>query len=1593
MKQFYRYGIAVVFLLFQTLLFRVNGQVMTGRFKSITPNTNAYYEYLPKGYNANDTTTSYPLMVYIIGAGDLGAGTPATLPLMLRSGPPEMINEDSFPTQVTVNGKNFEFIMIGPQWMVQPTVTDVNTLINFCIANYRVDTTRIYLTGLSMGGGVTWQYAGYQPSYANRLAAIVPICGDITPDLTRGRIIAASNLPVLATHNNNDPEVPAAYTTQEVAYINEPPAPVPPAMAVIFNGNTHDAWDATYSPTLNVNGMNMYQWMLQYTRLTGGSNVPPVVTVGAPQTVSLPASTATLTGSATDSLGTITSHVWTFVSGPNTPTINSPSSYTTAVSGLTVAGTYIFSLSATDNRNLTVATNAQITVFPPPTGPNQLINVSLYTSGNPYVNSAWNDWNVGSGSLSSAAFNYTTGAPSKISAVLSTQTAVADNGTNYVTVTMCPEQVARYASYYSGSGGRTLTLTGLDSTKLYRLDFYATRLNPQQTTTFATAGTSVTISTNDNTSQVGTIDNLAPVKGKIVVTMTHGQYYDYLNGFTITEKTVINPSTPPVANAGPNQTITLPLDSVKLNGSASTGANPIVSYQWTILSGSPGLLETPTSPTTVLTNLAAGVYNVQLKVTDDSNHIGLDTVNITVNPAPLPVAQAGAAQSITLPLDSVALNGSASTGSFLTYQWTILSGPAGGVFTSPTTAKTELDNLVAGVYLVGLTVTDISNNVSSATVQITVNSAPPPPPPVASAGPNQSITLPANMVTLNGSASKGANTIVSYQWTVLSGPTSGTLTTPDSVITTLTGLTTGTYAVQLQVTDDSSQVGLDTVQITVNPAPPPVANAGPNQSITLPVSAVTLNGSASTGVYPIVSYQWTVLSGPAGDTVTAPDSVVTSLTSLSAGTYQVQLQVTDDSSRIGLDTVMITVISPSIPLPPTVTVGSNQTISTTTTSLTSTVTAPLNIITAQQWTKVSAPGQRILHIGVIGSSTMAGVGPANIDSSLVNRLQRYYQANGIIDTIYNLAVGGSTVYNGVTASFVSPGVVPNEYDSTANVTAALAKGIDVLIVGYPSNEYQIGQLTIPEIMAAHQNIFNAATAAGVQCYITTTQPRTSSFDSADQAQLLVIGDSLLNRFGKYCIDFMTPMVYPGTYTVLPQYSAGDGIHLNSAAHAQLAAIIEATNPFAYIVSDSSVIVSPAATTTTITGLDSGVHKYQMGAFGQYKLASSAIISVTVTSTKAPPPPVPVANAGPDQTITLPTSTVTLDGNGSETGGKIVSHVWTQTAGATATIGSPASDTTNIRGLTTAGTYSFALTVTDSLGDKASDTVNIVVDPAPVTQNKLINVSIYGFSNPYVNSAWNDWNLGSTLQSTGILKYSDGTTSTISAALSAQTAVTDNGPSYSVTMCPQQAARYPSYYSGSGGRTLTLSGLDSTKLYRIDIYASRNNPNQTTTFSTGGSSVTISTNNNAATAATFVNLKPATGGKIVVTITHSQYYDYINAFTVTESTVIDSTSVDPTEVTAFAPAITQDSSSLFNQPLALYPNPTKGSFELHVNNANTGRLKVDIVTAGGVLVREFVITKTTTELDTPLTIENLLPGDYFLVATIGTWRRTLKLVKL
>jgi len=344
--------------------FNAFGQYLNIRTVSVVYDSKAYWEYLPVGYNPKDSL-KYPLLVYIHGAGDYGYGTPADMKLVLRSGPPRVMSLGQFPDSFSVNGKSFRFIMICPQFYLQPSVSDIDSVINFCIATYKVDLSRVYLTGLSIGGGATWDYAGNCATNANRLAAIVPVAGYTLPDSTRGRVMAASNLPVWATHNNGDTVAPVQWSIQQVAWINDAPGPNPLAMLTIFNSTSHDAWTTTYSPTFTVNNLNVYQWMLSHSR----ANQPPVVGIGRTQSITLPDSTATVTGSASISPGAIISHVWTFVSGPTVAVIANPSYNATNVSGLKAAGVYVFKFSATGNDNLTSSATTQIIVASAPAVP------------------------------------------------------------------------------------------------------------------------------------------------------------------------------------------------------------------------------------------------------------------------------------------------------------------------------------------------------------------------------------------------------------------------------------------------------------------------------------------------------------------------------------------------------------------------------------------------------------------------------------------------------------------------------------------------------------------------------------------------------------------------------------------------------------------------------------------------------------------------------------------------------------------------------------------------------------------------------------------------------------------------------------------------------------------------------------------------------------------------------------------------------------------------------------------------------------------------------------------------------------------------
>ena len=438
-----------------------------------------------------------------------------------------------------------------------------------------------------------------------------------------------------------------------------------------------------------------------------------------------------------------------------------------------------------------------------------------------------------------------------------------------------------------------------------------------------------------------------------------------------------DPNIAPTANAGADQTITLPTNSVTLSGTGTDPDGTVTAYQWTKISGpAAGTIANATAATTTVTGLVLGVYKFEIRVTDNNGAFGRDTMQVTVNPAPniAPTANAGADQTITLPTNSVTLNGTGTDpdGTITAYQWTKISGPAAGTITNTANATTTVTGLTAGVYQFVLRVTDNSGAFGNDTMQVTVNPAPNIA-PTANAGANQIITFPINSITLSGSGTDPDGTISAYQWTKLSGPAAGTITNAASAATTVTGLTPGVYQFVLRVTDNSGAFGSDTMRLTVNIAP--IANAGPDLSITLPLSTATVSGTGTDVDGTIASYTWTKISGPAAGTITNPAAAATTITGLTGGVYRYELRVTDNNGATGRDTMQLVVFAQNIP--PTANAGLNQSLTLPTNNivLTGSGTDPDGTIVAYLWSKLSGPATGTITNAAAATTTVTGLSP------------------------------------------------------------------------------------------------------------------------------------------------------------------------------------------------------------------------------------------------------------------------------------------------------------------------------------------------------------------------------------------------------------------------------------------------------------------------------------------------------------------------------------------------------------------------------------------------------------------------------------------
>lgn len=329
----------------------------------INSNVSGFMQAVPARYNL--TTKKYPLIIFIHGIGELGTD------LKLNCcGLPRHLANKTFPANFNVGGINYSFLVIAPQFKVRPTAAQVQSVLEFAKKRWRVDETRIYVSGLSMGGGSTWDWAAV---YGQNAAAIVPVCGGTMPTTTLAAQVATKNLPIWGLYSSSDEVVPVSWGRNWFTWIDaKNTAYASRTKLTIWSGLTHNAtWGKAFNPLTKVDGYNIYEWMLLNKRGVASvvpttsttTNKAPVANAGVDRTILLASgiNRVTLDGIASsDPDGTLSKYTWTKVSGPSCTLL--VKSFTQTYAAHLLKGTYVFRLTVTDNKGATDTDDMTVTV-------------------------------------------------------------------------------------------------------------------------------------------------------------------------------------------------------------------------------------------------------------------------------------------------------------------------------------------------------------------------------------------------------------------------------------------------------------------------------------------------------------------------------------------------------------------------------------------------------------------------------------------------------------------------------------------------------------------------------------------------------------------------------------------------------------------------------------------------------------------------------------------------------------------------------------------------------------------------------------------------------------------------------------------------------------------------------------------------------------------------------------------------------------------------------------------------------------------------------------------------------------------------------
>ena len=350
-----------------TILIIVPGLLMAQGLQTkilvpVNGNQDSALLYLPDDYNT--TSKVYPLLLFAHGSGEAADGGSAGYGLAkiynqtTAGGPANLIASGKWPSAIVnpSDGNLYKFIIVSPQARSGGlNGDDIDLILTYLSKNFRVDASRKYLMGISLGGGGVMEFASHLDpnetiithTRANLVAGAIVLSGaTITPvkSWTTGVLSDSVHIACFADPNND------TYGENDMNYVGFINAIRSGFALFVPNNYGHGGWNNIYVPSYAIPNLNInvYQWLLQF-RAKGSSISPPPVVAPLKAVITIDSTIINAYNSVVNvdanqsTLHANTGISWGQIAGPNVAQWKPTTGTGMAIYGL-IPGKYVFQL-------------------------------------------------------------------------------------------------------------------------------------------------------------------------------------------------------------------------------------------------------------------------------------------------------------------------------------------------------------------------------------------------------------------------------------------------------------------------------------------------------------------------------------------------------------------------------------------------------------------------------------------------------------------------------------------------------------------------------------------------------------------------------------------------------------------------------------------------------------------------------------------------------------------------------------------------------------------------------------------------------------------------------------------------------------------------------------------------------------------------------------------------------------------------------------------------------------------------------------------------------------------------------------------------